>query len=239
MKKLLCAALALAFCLFAFFGCDKGDNGEWERQVREYRNAKRAIYLEENERYADYEVDVAFLGDSLTDLYDVKKYYPELCVSNRGIGGDTTFDLEGRLDYSVYDLKPKVVFMLIGVNNITSMLDNYEQILIGLKDNLPNTRVVLISLTPTSGEVWGECNKLAAYNNVMISLFAEKYGFGYVDLYSALMDVGSGEIRQEYTLDGCHFTDAGYDVITSVLSPTVMSEVEAWRLENGAAAPTP
>ena len=75
------------------------------------------IYIEENATYEDYEVDIAFIGDSLTDGYDVKAYYPDFLVSNRGIGGDTTFDLEGRIQVSLYDLKPKVVVMLIGNSN--------------------------------------------------------------------------------------------------------------------------
>ena len=61
--------------------------------IMQYRNAKISRYIEENEKYDDYEVDVAFLGDSLTDGYNVESYYPEYLVSNRGIGGDTTFDL--------------------------------------------------------------------------------------------------------------------------------------------------
>ena len=101
-----------------------------------------AVYEAENEEYADYEVDVAFLGDSLTDMYDVKTYYPQYLVSNRGIGGDTTFDLENRLQASVYDLKPKVAVMLIGANNFDTMFDNYERILMGLDEHLPNPKII-------------------------------------------------------------------------------------------------
>ncbi|MBO5067210.1 MAG: hypothetical protein J6C62_02245, partial [Clostridia bacterium] len=37
--------------------------------MQEYYDAKLAMYAAENEKYDDYEVDVAFLGDSLTDGY--------------------------------------------------------------------------------------------------------------------------------------------------------------------------
>ena len=199
--------------------------------VREYREAKFALYEEENKAYADYEIDAAFIGDSLTDGYDVKAYYPTIAVSNRGIGGDTTLGLEERLKLSLYDLKPKVVVMLIGANNMDTMFDNYENILIGYKENLPKTKVILLSLTSMSGE-WGKKNQLAAYSNVKIKMLAEKYSFEYVDLYSALMNLETGEIYPEYTTDGGHLTALGYEVLTREITPVLENALALWHLEN-------
>lgn len=230
MKKRISILLACLLLLLLPCGCNRAEE-EHQRQVAEYRAAKMAIYEEENLRYADYEVDVAFLGDSLTDAYDVAAYYPQYLVSNRGIGGDTTFDLEGRLQKSLYDLAPKVAVMLIGANNVDSMMENYENILKGFTENLPNTRIVLLSLTSMSGE-WGKRNHQAAYNNVRIKLLAEKYGFAYVDLYSALMDLETGEIRAEYTTDGGHLTPAGYEVLTAEITPVLAHELSLWQSGN-------
>lgn len=66
-------------------------------------------------------MDVAFIGYSLTDRYDLEEYYPQYVTANRGINGDTTFDIEKRLQISLYNLKPKVAVMLIGVNNPDTM----------------------------------------------------------------------------------------------------------------------
>jgi lysophospholipase L1-like esterase len=192
---------------------------EQMRLVREYYDSKVALYEHENEHYDDYEVDVAFIGDSLTDGYDLKKYYPQYVTANRGIGGDTTFGLEERLQVSLYDLKPKVVVMLIGANNMDCMFDNYESILISLKENLPDSKIVLLSLTAMGGEHWGRKNELAAYNNVKIKLYAEKYGFTFIDLFSALYDVEIGEVYEGYTVDGGHFTHEGYVVVTNQITP--------------------
>ena len=160
------------------------------------------------------------MGDSLTDGYDVVSYYPQFLVTNRGIGGDTTFDLESRLQVSVYDLKPKVAVMLIGANNFDTMFDNYERILMGLRDNLPNTKIVLISLTSMSME-WGKNNQKAAYNNAKIKLLAEKYGFSFVDMYTPLMDLSTGELYASFTTDGGHLTAEGYQRFTEVLTPVL------------------
>lgn len=230
-KKALIISLSVAVILaligtgiwyFGFYRPQKEKEADHLLKVQEYRDAKLKQYREENEKYEDYQVDVAFLGDSLTDLYDLNTYYPQYITVNRGIGGDTTFGLEQRLQISVYDLKPKVAVMLIGANNIDSMFDNYEAILVGFRDNLPDTEIVLLSLT-AMGDEWGKKNQLAAYNNVKIKLLAEKYGYTFIDLYSPLMDVSTGEVYEGYTVDGGHFTPKGYEVVTAQIRPVLES----------------
>lgn len=231
MKKKFAIALAIILCValvaglvvwFAVILPKQRKQQEHQAMVKQYREAKYQQYAQENAQYADFEVDVAFLGDSLTDGYDLEAFYPQFVVSNRGIGGDTTFDLEARLQVSVYDLKPKVATVLIGANNFDTMFDNYEDILIGLKENLPDTKIVLLSLT-NMGQEWGKSNQLAAYNNVKIKKLADKYGFTFVDLYSPLMNLETGEIYPEYTTDGGHLTQKGYEILTAQITPILES----------------
>ena len=212
------------------FGCSDDDK-DLQRQVAVYRASKIATYTSQNEQYNDYEVDVVFLGDSLTDGYDLEKYYPQYTVLNRGIGGDTTFGLEERLQVSLYDTKPKVAVMLIGANNFKTMFDNYERILQGIKTNVPNTEVIILSLTSMSGE-WGKNNQLAAYNNVKIKMLAEKYSFSFVDLYSALLNLETGEIYDDYTTDGGHLTPKGYTVVTARITPAIENSLSVWNSKN-------
>ncbi len=229
------AAIALAagaMYIFKYHLPEKRKKAEHEKLVMEYRAAKMEQYRMENEKYDDYEVDVAFIGDSLTDGYDLEKYYPEYVVSNRGIGGDTTFDVEGRIDVSLYELKPKVAVMLIGGNNLKTMFDNYEKILAGMKENLPDTKIILVSLT-AMGKQWGaEKNEIAALNNVKIKILAEKYGFDFVDLFTPLYDITIGEIYDEYTNDGAHQTDKGYEVFTATIKPAIEKALAERENEN-------
>ena len=217
---LLALALGFGIWSFASYLSDKREREEAERFIREYYENKYVAYQAENERYADYEVDVAFLGDSLTDGYDLAHYYPQYVTANRGIGGETSYGLKDRMQLSAYDLKPKAVVLLIGTNNLDSMLEDYEDILIGLRENLPDTEIVVVSLSAFGGG-FAERNPLAAYNNVIIEKLAQKHGCAFVDIYSPLMDLESGEMRAEYTTDGVHFTAQGYEVITAVLTPAI------------------
>ncbi len=233
MKKWLCLLLCSAVLLSLLCACGRGEEEELAAQLAAYRAAKLEAYEEENARYADYEIDVAFLGDSLTDGYDLVAHYPQYAVANRGIGGETTFGLADRMQLSLYDLKPKVAVMLIGANNLSTMFENYEQILQGFRENLPNTEIILLSLTSMCLE-WGKNNQLAAYNNVKIKLFAEKYDYAFVDLYSPLLDLNSGELRAAYTTDGGHLTEEGYAVLTREITPAIQAALAAWQAENEA-----
>ena len=232
---LLCALavviIALAVMLFTVVLPKIEQKREEEKNrefFRAYYNAKVEQYAAENTEYEDYEVDVAFIGDSLTDGYDLATYYPQYVTANRGIGGDTTFGLQERLQVSLYDLKPKVVVMLIGANNMDTMLQNYESILQSFREKLPESKIVLLSLTAMGGEHWGRKNQLAAYNNVSIKLLAEKYDYTYVDLYSVLYDVSIGEVYEGYTTDGGHFTPLGYTVVTDTITPVLEELLEEW-----------
>jgi len=222
------AIITAATVLLVSYLSEKKADDELKRALKEYYDQKLTLYKSENELYEEFDVDVAFLGDSLTDGYDLGYYYPQYTVVNRGIGGDTSHGLEARLEVSLYDLCPKVAVILIGANNFDTMLDNYESILLGIKDHLPKTKVVLCSLT-AMGLGWKKNNRIAAYNNVTIKKLAAKHGFEFVDLYTPLFNVDTGEIFAEYTTDGGHLTDKGYRVLTDEITPYLEKLLDGWQ----------
>lgn len=196
--------------------------------MEQYAIDKKAAFAAQNPLHADYAVDVAFLGDSLTDLYPVDRAFPDYVIANRGIGGDTTFELEERLDVSVYDLKPKVAVLLIGVNNLDTAMDNYERMLAGMQSNLPNTRLVVLSLTPVGG-AWADKNPQVALHNVEIGGLAAKYGCTYVDIFTPLYDRATNALADAYSVDGVHLTESAYAEITRALTPVLAAELATWQ----------
>jgi len=221
----ICVSLALiiaALLVLFLHVLSERERAREEREffefLQQYYKDKSASFAEENKTLG--EVDVAFIGDSLTDGYDLKTYYPDMTVINRGIGGDTTHGVLARLDTSVIEPAPRVVVMMIGTNNLGDMFTDYEDILAELKSELPDTHVVLLSIPPASGE-YVERNGQIAINNVKIKSLAEKYDYAYVDVFTPLFDFERDELRAEYTTDGIHFTPLGYEVITAEVKPVL------------------
>ena len=158
-------------------------------------------------------VDIIFLGDSLFYRYNLKEFYPEFTTLNRGFNGDTTFGVENRLKISCFDVKSKVVIMLIGINNINRMFENYESILIKFKNNINDRKIIICSLTPMSGKLAVK-NNMVILSNKFIKKLVEKYNFLFIDLYTPLLNNDTQELYEQYTTDGLHFTHEGYEVIT-------------------------
>lgn len=210
----------LLIFLIIFYILDISPSKAKKKQIMEsyriYYNSKLATFQTENALLTD--VQVVFLGDSLTDGYDLNNYYPEFKTANRGISGDTTIELEKRLKVSAFDLNPKVVVMLIGANNFDTMMDNYENILIKLKDNLKDSKFVLLSLT-AMGKDWAKNNDKAILNNQQIKSLSVKYEMTFVDLFTPLCNPNTNKIYNEYTTDGGHLTSLGYSVLTENIKP--------------------
>ena len=217
---LLVAVLSSAVYIYLKKQADERQIAEFQQMIQDYYDGKVARFEEENKSIVPGKTDVVFLGDSLTDGCDLSLYYPEYTTLNRGIGGDTTIGLEKRLDVSVYAVQPKVVVMLIGANNFSTMFENYEDILISLKENLPESKIILVSLTSMGG-TWAKNNNLAAFNNVKIKALAEKYGYEFVDVYTPLLNFETNEIYEEYTTDGGHLTHEGYLVLTGEIKDVI------------------
>ena len=231
---IICVAIALCtICIISIAIAknisDRRKNERNAQLIQEYYNNKLSLYSEENKNTSG--IDVVFLGDSLTDGCDLEIYYSEYSVSNRGIGGDTSYGLKDRLQVSAYDANPKVIVLLIGGNDILggksleSIYANYEEIISGIKQNLPNTKIVWCSLTAL-GNQWAKFNNQAIICNQKIKLLAEKYECSFVDLFTPLCNVETGEIFEEYTVEGVHLTHEGYLIISSKIKEALNNILE-------------
>ena len=221
---LLTAAFLLVWYLYVV---PMRDDQERMRLGEESRAAKRARYAEENAALSPGEADVVFLGDSLTDGCPIETYYPNYKTLNRGIGGDRTYDLLSRMQVSVYDVKPKVAVVLIGGNNLTTMFDDYEEILKGLQGTIPDTKVILVSLTAMRGDHQGK-NAIAALNNVKIKALADKYGYRFVDIFSTLYDIEEGALYKKYAFDDVHLNADGYAAVTPLINAAIAEALAEW-----------
>ena len=182
------------------------------------------IYQEKCDKFVsqnikDFNCDIDFVGDSITEGYDVKNYYKEYKVANRGISGDTTDMLLTRMEVSAFNLEPKVISLMIGTNNLDTCLNNYEAILQGFYEHLPNTKVVVVGILPRRGE--DLCKKIEE-NNAAIEILSAKYAYTYIDLYN-LFVTNDYKVNESLFKDGLHPNRKGYRILTDNLKPVFSS----------------
>lgn len=170
---------------------------------------------------------IVFLGDSLTQDYNIYEFFQGKTVYNRGIGGDTTAGLLKRLETSVFALEPQTVVLLIGTNDLALLHDTLENIaariatiIEQIKTFNPAIKILLQSLYPVNEtidplSVNPRKNKDILTLNTKLTTFKE---VTYVDLFSSLADE-KGRLREEYTFDGLHLNALGYEVVTEIINP--------------------
>lgn len=167
-----------------------------------------------------------FLGDSITDFYDLDEYYEGLPVVNSGIDGNDTQDILDDMENRVYQYNPSKVFLLIGTNDIDhgdsldSIVDRIEQILLEIRENRPYAELYLESIYPVmEGEraVNSRTNEKIITINKRLEDFCKKEEITYINMFDLLVDSSSEkvQINPDYTKDGLHLSDEGYEVVTN------------------------
>ena len=148
---------------------------------------------------------VVFMGDSITEGWKIEGpngSFPGKPYINRGISGQTTPQMLVRFRQDVIDLKPKVVVILAGTNDIAG--NTGPMTLEQTEDNLASMaelaaanhiRVVLCSVLPAFDFPWRPgltpAPKVVALN-AWIKAYAAEQGHVYVDYYTAMKDERDG-----------------------------------------------
>ncbi|HIR49260.1 MAG TPA: hypothetical protein IAB35_04695 [Candidatus Faecimonas gallistercoris] len=176
-----------------------------------------------------------FLGDSLTEYYDLDKYYKDLPVVNSGISGNITEDILNDMDHRVYQYNPSKVFLLIGTNDIqkgissSEIVDHIKEILTDIHDNRPYAELYLESLYPVDEDKDASrdrTNEEIIEINKKLKKYCKDKDIVYIDLFQELVDEEDEDIRikDEYSEDGLHLTDEGYEVVTNKIMKYLKEE---------------
>jgi lysophospholipase L1-like esterase len=172
---------------------------------------------------------VVFMGDSITEGWHFtgpNGSFPGKPYINRGISGQTTPQMLVRFRQDVIALKPKVVVILAGTNDIAGntgpmTIEQTEDDLASMADLAAanHIRAVLCSVLPAFDYPWKRglepAPKILAINAWLKALSAEK-GYVYVDYHSAMKD-GRDGLPANLSADGVHPMPAGYAVMTPLV----------------------
>lgn len=202
-------------------------------KAQDWANLKR--YQDENAKLgapASNENRVVFMGNSITEGW--KNNRPEFFFGRpyicRGISGQTTPQMLVRFHQDVVSLKPKVVVMLCGINDIAgntgpSTLEMIEDNIAAMTEvaRANKIRVVLSSVLPAYDFPWRPglepANKVIALNK-WIKAYAEAQNFIYVDYFSAMKDERNG-LPKSLAGDGIHPNKAGYAIMEPLVEEAI------------------
>lgn len=186
---------------------------------------EQILYLE---RYPDY----VFLGDSITDRWDIYAYIKtDKFIVNRAVSGEHSEFLLKRFDADCVQLKPEYAVILIGTNDIfrthpdeMGIRESEDEVFINWKNNInemvskcenADIKPVLCSVIPSDVRLpfdkeirWRLTEKMNDYLKTM--------GKIYIDYHSKLTEDGKS-ISKKYSHDGIHANAHGYEVMAKIL----------------------
>ncbi|MFP5230290.1 MAG: SGNH/GDSL hydrolase family protein [Acidobacteriota bacterium] len=181
---------------------------------------------------------VIFFGDSITDIWKLDESFPGKHYINRGIGGQTTPQMLVRFREDVIDLKPAVVVVLAGTNDIAGNTgdETLEQIegdyaTMAELAKAHGIRLIFSSLTPINDYnprallffLQRSTEKILTLNRWLKQYCAEN-GLIYLDYFPAMVD-GRGMLKAGLTQDGLHPNAAGFAVMAP-LAERAIEEAE-------------
>lgn len=179
----------------------------------------------------DNKIQLLFLGDSITFNWskapDVwKKYFGQWDAANFGDGGSYTQHLLWRITNGELDgISPKVVVLLIGINNLYHKPGNtpedtakgIKKIIDTIQAKCPNTKILLLGLFPYREPTNPVRTSIQTVNSI-ISKYDDGQKIRYLGLWDQFLQP-DGTISKTIMSDGLHPTPAGYEILGSNMQP--------------------
>ena len=170
---------------------------------------------------------IIFFGDSITEFWDLQTSFHQKNYINRGISGQTTSQMLLRFRPDVISLKPKIVLILAGINDIATNKENIT--LERVKDNYKSIgqlaqanciTVIFASVLPIQSRSLIQqadpslSEKIRTLNH-WLELYCNEQQHIYLNYYSPMVD-RLGMLQTKLSDDGVHPNACGYSVMTSL-----------------------
>ena len=184
------------------------------QEIPQYlNNPNYELELGKYKIYKTKQADIVMLGNSLTHGINWNELLRRESISEQGIPSDITAGVLNRMNF-VLKVKPKICFIMIGVNDIFSWIPvdtvfaNYSKIVEKLKENniIPIIQSVLFA-----GEIQQvavDRNKEIVKLNRLLYEFAKKNGFEYLNLNRKMSRASF--LKKDITIDGIHLNGEGF-----------------------------
>ena len=201
----------------------------------------RTRHEEKLQELRTHHVDLIFLGDSITQDYELsdfapvwRRFYGDRNAVNLGFTGDATSHLLWRIENGeVAGIAPKVAVILIGANNLGRLHWSAEDTVAGidaiiaqLRKRLPHTRLLLLGVLPSERSAWVTETTLAI-NKALEGRYHGRDDVTHLDIGRVFMK--AGKVNADLFFDPrltppaapVHPTAEGQALMAEAIEPTL------------------
>lgn len=196
-------------------------------------DSRRWEFNFKNEQIVTYShpVSILFIGDSITHNWELNANFRQYgYIVNRGIGGDRVNHLSQRFEGDAIQLKPKLIVIMIGVNNTWEVCsgeftceetmvmfeENYRKMLTMAKEH--NIPILPCTCLPTRCNSPVQDELLKQMNQSLAAMCAD-FGLEMVDYYAPMVAEDGHTLPELYSADGLHPNSIGYQKMTEIITP--------------------
>lgn len=210
----------LLFSSLIFFSCNNPSKSSTSK-VESFNNI--GVNLNQDELIDNFfpQFDIILLGDSIIERGQSFELIEFESLSNLGVGGNTVTDINNRIDY-IISLRPKVVFIMIGINDIfnntdtESIFTTYKLIINKLITN-NITPQIMSTLKVGSNQInFKEKNNNVEILNSLLKKYCEDNLIEFIDL-NLIFSYGN-KLFETYTNDGVHLNSDGIKYLSNILN---------------------
>jgi lysophospholipase L1-like esterase len=168
---------------------------------------------------------IVFVGSSSIRLWQsLATDFPGLSVVNRGFGGSTLPEAIYYLPRIVLPYRPRTIVLYEGDNDLANMVGpqrvaaDYVQFVRAVRDSLPSTRIVFISVKPSPSR-WRLVDQQREANRLVREIAARDTLQTFVDVFTPMLGKNGRPRPELYLADSLHMTPVGYTVWREQLAP--------------------
>lgn len=213
---LRCLAVMLSLVAFSrdLSAQEKGPE-RWEKDIVEI---EQKIASGKSESGA-----VLFVGSSSIRLWKLEQSFPDKVTANHGFGGSVLSDSVHFFDRIVAPLKPSVIVLYAGDNDIASnkspetVQADFQTFATLVKTKLPECRkLIFIGIKPSTKR-WALREKIQAANGLISATCQNDPKLAYVDVWTPMLGTDGQPNPELLVSDGLHMTEKGYEIWTEAL----------------------
>ena len=175
-------------------------------------------------------VRLLLLGDSIIEAWAPpvqQLFYGHRSMLNLGVGGDNTQGLLWRIGrLRLTNLRPKLVVLLIGTNNVwpgkapEDVAAGVAEVVRQIRDWTPQSRILMLGLLPRGAVNTDPVRAIAQQVNTIIARCADGVSVFYSDPGMLLID-SSGRLPDWAAPDHLHPDWISYGILAAALEPQI------------------
>lgn len=173
---------------------------------------------------------IVFVGSSsVRAWHTLKEDFPEHEVLNRGFGGSRIGDATFYFERILTKYQPSQIVMYAGDNDIASgksaemILDRFKSFYKKMKEELPNTELVFISIKPSLAR-WDFFPEMEKANRKIKRFAFWHNNVKLVDVSSAMLGEDGEPKPNIFKEDGLHMNAKGYAIWKEIIAPYLVMQ---------------